>query len=61
MFAKPQWDTEARLPKHMPLIPLFHGKDGFWQVFWTESPLRTVTLNIANTSQGRQPDRLEHP
>ena len=32
MFGKDKWDRDSDLPRHLPLIPLFTGHDGFWQV-----------------------------
>jgi hypothetical protein len=32
MFGRVKWDQDRTLPRHLPLIPLFTGNDGFWQV-----------------------------
>ena len=32
MFGKAKWDQVGTSSRHLPLIPLFTGHDGFWQV-----------------------------
>ena len=64
MFLKSQWDTEATLSRHVPLLPLFTGKDGFWQVCLNPAPfdVSSETNQLGtDTVKGRQSDRVENP
>lgn len=42
MFAKDKWDGDNDIPRHWPLLPLFTGHKGFWQVGFSNCIRGTV-------------------
>lgn len=50
MFGKGKWDKENELPRQWPLIPLFYGHDGFWQVCFSDI-VRDTVANYSGISR----------